>query len=92
MQRVDPAEQPHLGAALAEVTERRAAAVAQVVDGPDGLLGATLSVLGDSWIADGVLDSGSTGQTVADRAPERPLRCIPPALRARGGHVTLELD
>ncbi|WP_369249733.1 XdhC family protein [Streptomyces sp. R41] len=68
VQRVDPAAQPHLGAALAEAVEGRPAAVAQVVDGPGGLLGATLSVLGDSWIADRALGDGPTGRAVGDRA------------------------
>ncbi|MFE1840591.1 XdhC family protein [Streptomyces sviceus] len=68
VQRIDPATRPHLGAALAEVAGDRPAAVAQVVDGPDALIGATLSVLGDSWTADATLAAGPTGQAVADRA------------------------
>jgi xanthine dehydrogenase accessory factor len=68
VQRVDPAAQPHLGAALAEAVEGRPAAVAQVVDGPERMLGATVSVLGDSWIADSTLGNGPTGRAVADRA------------------------
>ncbi|MFE0249838.1 XdhC family protein [Streptomyces sp. NPDC059010] len=68
VQRVDPATRPHLGAALAETVEGRPAAVAQVVDGPDRLLGATLSVLGDSWIADDALAAEATCRTMADRA------------------------
>ncbi|MFI9832836.1 XdhC family protein [Streptomyces sp. NPDC051913] len=47
VQRIDPADQPHLTAALGEVTSGRPVAVAQIVDGPEGLLGRTLSVSGD---------------------------------------------
>ncbi|MER5180931.1 XdhC/CoxI family protein [Streptomyces sp. NPDC002896] len=68
VQRIDPAAQPHLGAAFAEAVEGRSAAIAQVVDGAEGLLGATLSVLGDSWIADRALGDGPTGRAVGDRA------------------------
>ncbi|MDT0572773.1 XdhC/CoxI family protein [Streptomyces sp. DSM 3412] len=70
VQRIDPASQPHLGAALAEVVEGRPVAVAQVVDGPERMLGATLSVLGDSWIADHVLSNAPTGTAVADEAAQ----------------------
>ncbi|MET7701046.1 XdhC/CoxI family protein [Streptomyces sp. NPDC005485] len=68
VQRVDPASQWHLGAALAEVAGGRPAALAQVVDGPDGLLGATLSVLGDGRPVGGTLDDGPVARAVADRA------------------------
>ncbi|MFF5518844.1 XdhC family protein [Streptomyces coeruleorubidus] len=44
VQRVDPATHPHLATALAEVVEGRPAAVAQVVQGPEDLLGGTLYV------------------------------------------------
>ncbi|MFF9806559.1 XdhC family protein [Streptomyces coeruleorubidus] len=44
VQRVDPATRPHLATALAEVVEGRPAAVAQVVEGPEELLGGTLYV------------------------------------------------
>ncbi|NGO12872.1 XdhC family protein [Streptomyces sp. HC44] len=84
VQRIDPATQPHLGAALAEVAGGRPAAVAQVVDGPDGLIGATLSVLGDSCIADGSLAAGPTGQAVADPATAQ-LRAGRTALVSLGG-------
>lgn len=70
--------------ALAEVAGGRPAAVAQVVDGPDGLIGATLSVLGDSWIADGTLAAGPTGRAVADRATAQ-LRAGRTALVSLGG-------
>ncbi|MGW6926428.1 XdhC family protein [Streptomyces sp. NPDC054950] len=83
IQRIDPAAQPHLGAALAEVVEDRPAAVAQVVDGPEELRGATLSVFGDSWIADSALGDGPTGRTVADLATSQ-LRTGRTALRTLG--------
>ncbi|WP_033329901.1 XdhC family protein, partial [Streptomyces yerevanensis] len=66
VQRIDPVAQPPLGAALAEVAGGRPAAVAQVVDGPDGLIGATLSVLGDSGIADGTPAAGPADEVVVD--------------------------
>lgn len=68
VQRVDSASRPHLGAALAEVAGGRPAAVAQVVDGPDGLLGATLSVLGDGRAFGGTLDDGPVARAIVDRA------------------------
>ncbi|WP_405476290.1 XdhC family protein [Streptomyces canus] len=68
VQRIDPTQQPHLTAALAEVTEGRPAAVAQIVDGPDHLLGATLSILGDGLAAQGTMDSGPVYRAVADQA------------------------
>ncbi|MFC8198863.1 XdhC family protein [Streptomyces sp. NPDC057298] len=68
VQRVDPASRPHLGVALAEVAGGRSAAVAQVVDGPDGLLGATLSVLGDGRVVGGTLDDRPAARAVADHS------------------------
>ena len=82
VQHVDPATQPHLGAALAEAVQGRPVAVAQVVDG--SLVGAMLSVLGDSWIADSMLGDGQTGRAVADRAGAQ-LRTGRTALLALGG-------
>ncbi len=84
VQRVDPATQPHLATAFAEVAHGRPAAVAHVVDGPDALLGATLSVLGDGRVAGGTLDEGPTGRTVADRATAQ-LRAGRTALASLGG-------
>ncbi|MFF7468135.1 XdhC family protein [Streptomyces sp. NPDC008092] len=84
VQRIDPAGRPHLGAALAEAAEGRPAAVAQVVDGPDLMAGAVLSVLGDSWIADRGLGDGPTGRAVADRAAAQ-LRTGRAALLSLGG-------
>ncbi|MBD9722183.1 XdhC family protein [Streptomyces caniscabiei] len=58
VQRVDPVAQPHLAAAFEEAASGRPAAVAQVVDGPEGLLGRTLCVLDDGDAAHGTLDDG----------------------------------
>ncbi|MFF7047297.1 XdhC family protein [Streptomyces griseorubiginosus] len=44
VQRFDPETQPHLGVALPDVVEGRPAAVAQVVEGPEELVGALLYV------------------------------------------------
>lgn len=44
VQYVDPAAQPHLAAALTDVVEGRPAAVAQVVEGPEELVGGLLYV------------------------------------------------
>ncbi|MDQ1006782.1 xanthine dehydrogenase accessory factor [Streptomyces sp. V4I23] len=44
VQRIDPATQPHLCTALAEVVQGRPAAVAQVVDAPNDLTGRMLCV------------------------------------------------
>ncbi|MFI5673396.1 XdhC family protein [Streptomyces cellulosae] len=68
VQRIDPTTQPHLSTALAEVVRGRPAAVAQVVEGPDNLLGSTLSVLGADRAARGRLDGGPADRAVADRA------------------------
>ncbi|MFE3828519.1 XdhC family protein [Streptomyces sp. NPDC059092] len=66
VQRVEPTHQPHLTAALAEVAAGRPAAVAQVVDGPQDLLGRTLHVPGDGPY-DGSLGGEREDQTVASR-------------------------
>ncbi|MEU0195507.1 XdhC/CoxI family protein [Streptomyces afghaniensis] len=68
VQRVDWSDGPHLAAALGEVVEGRPSAVAQVVDGPDHLLGTTLSVLGDGSMTYGTLDDGPADRLVADAA------------------------
>ncbi|MEU9313900.1 XdhC/CoxI family protein [Streptomyces sp. NPDC048256] len=68
VQHVDPTTQPHLADALDEVVQGRPAAVAQVVDGPDELIGATLSVCGDDRAAHGSVDGGRMNRAVADRA------------------------
>ncbi|WP_432198147.1 XdhC family protein [Streptomyces sp. bgisy027] len=68
VQRVDWSDGPHLATALGEVVEGRPAAVAQVVDGPDHLLGATLSVLADGGITYDTLDGASADRLVAGEA------------------------
>ncbi|MFF7074444.1 hypothetical protein [Streptomyces pseudovenezuelae] len=68
VQRIDSAQQLYLTAAFAEVTEGRPAAVAQIVDGPDHLLGATLSILGDDHVGPGTMNSGPVYRAVTDQA------------------------
>ncbi|MET7695112.1 XdhC/CoxI family protein [Streptomyces sp. NPDC005483] len=68
VQRVDPAAQPHLSTALSEITHGRPVAVAQVVDGPEHLLGSTLSVHGGDHAAHGRVDGGPADRVVADQA------------------------
>ncbi|WP_298556598.1 XdhC family protein [Streptomyces luteogriseus] len=68
VQAVDPAAQPHIVAALDEVARGLPVAVAQVVDGPVGLLGATLTVLGNGQVISGTLDNGSVDTAVVDEA------------------------
>ncbi|MFJ8106026.1 XdhC family protein [Streptomyces sp. NPDC096132] len=68
VQRVDPPARPHLAVALAEVVRGRPAAVAQVVDGPAGLVGSTLSVVGDGAATYGTLSGGAVDGRVADEA------------------------
>jgi len=68
VQRMDSAQQLYLTAAFAEVTEGRPAAVAQIVDGPDHLLGATLSILGDDHVGPGTMNSGPVYRAVTDQA------------------------
>ncbi len=80
VQRVDPADQPHLATALAQVVDGRPVAVAQVVDGPEHLLGRTLSVLGGGSAYDGTLGGREEDRAVATQASS--------LLRAgRTGHV-----
>ncbi|MET7649928.1 XdhC/CoxI family protein [Streptomyces sp. NPDC005486] len=68
IQRVEPTEQPHLTTALEEVAGGRPAALAQVVDGPGGLLGRTLSLLGDGSAYDGTLGSEGEDRVVVAQA------------------------
>ncbi|MFD5910591.1 XdhC family protein [Streptomyces massasporeus] len=68
VQRIDPVAQPHLTAALDEVRRGRPTAVAQVVDGPEGLLGGTLCVLGDVDVVRGTLNDAEVDRAVAERA------------------------
>ncbi|MEU1480394.1 XdhC/CoxI family protein [Streptomyces sp. NPDC005760] len=68
VQHIDPAAQPHLATALSEIAQGRPAAVAQVVDGPEHLLGATLSVLGGDHATHGRADDGPADRVIAGRA------------------------
>ncbi|MDF3140644.1 MULTISPECIES: XdhC/CoxI family protein [unclassified Streptomyces] len=65
VQRVDPADQSHLTTALEHVSAGVPVAVAQVIDGPQRLLGRTLSVLGGGSAYDGTLGSRQQDRTVA---------------------------
>jgi xanthine dehydrogenase accessory factor len=85
VQRVDPAGRPHLTAALEQALAGLPVAVAQVVDGPQRLLGRTLSVSGgDSAYA------GTLGGRREDRAAVTHVRAL---LRAgRTGRVDIGGD
>jgi len=67
VQAVNPAMEPHITAALEEAVQGRPVAVAQIVDGPPGLLGATLSVRGDGHVISGIPVRGSN-DAVAEEA------------------------
>ncbi|GGS99486.1 XdhC family protein [Streptomyces violaceus] len=69
VQRVAPTAQPHLAVVCDEVRQGRPVAVAQVVDGPDHLLGATLGVLGEGGGTHGSVDGdGPVDRALAGRA------------------------
>ncbi|SDP57564.1 xanthine dehydrogenase accessory factor [Streptomyces sp. cf386] len=68
VQRINPADQPHLFAALDEVTSGQPVAVAQIIDGPEELLGRTLSVTGDGSTQDGAVSGEDWGAAVAAQA------------------------
>ncbi|MEV1079122.1 XdhC/CoxI family protein [Streptomyces sp. NPDC050211] len=68
VRRVDPATDPHFGAALDDIVQGRPTAVAQVVDGPDDLVGRTLCVLADGTASYGTLDGGPTDRAVTAQA------------------------
>ncbi len=68
VQHIDPAAQPHVATVLAAVVQGRPAAVAQVVDGPDELLGATLGFLGDDVVTLGTLGNGGVDRAVTTQA------------------------
>ncbi len=68
VQRVDPAAQTHLAAALTDVVQGRPTAVAQLVAGPRDLIGSTLSVLSDDSVTHGTLDGGPADKLVAEEA------------------------
>ncbi|WLW53450.1 XdhC family protein [Streptomyces sp. YU58] len=67
VQRIDPADRPHLTTALEDVLAGRPVAVAQVVDGPRHLLGRTLSVLGGGSAYDGTLGGQPVDRAVTDQ-------------------------
>lgn len=67
VQRVVPAAEPHLVAALEAVLAGRPTAVAHVADGPDDLVGRTLQVPGEGP-HDGTLGSGSEDRQVVAHA------------------------
>ncbi|MFD3844157.1 XdhC family protein [Streptomyces sp. NPDC058642] len=62
VQRVDPAAEPHLGAAVEAVLAGHPTAVAQVIDGPDEFVGRTLHV------PEGGPHGGTLGEEGKDRA------------------------
>ncbi|MFF3373754.1 XdhC family protein [Streptomyces sp. NPDC002680] len=68
VQRVDPADRSHLTDVLDAVVQGRPAAVAQIVDGPEALLGRTLTVLGDGSAYDGTVGSEREDRAVAAQA------------------------
>ncbi|MEU2287271.1 XdhC/CoxI family protein [Streptomyces sp. NPDC013178] len=72
VQRVEPADRPHLAAALADVADGRPTAVAQVVDGPEELLGRMLHVDAAGDIRHGTL-TGTVRREVGAQA-RGPLR------------------
>ncbi|MEU3936601.1 XdhC/CoxI family protein [Streptomyces sp. NPDC029044] len=67
VQRIGPADQPHLTTALEEVLAGVPISVAQVIDGPQRLLGRTLSVFGGGSTYEGTLGSQPTDRSVATR-------------------------
>ncbi|MFJ9714208.1 XdhC family protein [Streptomyces sp. NPDC101234] len=69
VQRVDPGRRPHLTAALEAVAQRRPVAVAQIVDGPEALLGRTLHVASRTY-------DGTLGGEDADRAVTAQARAL----------------
>ncbi|MEU9291397.1 XdhC/CoxI family protein [Streptomyces sp. NPDC048275] len=68
VQRIDPTDQPHLTAALDEVVSGRPAAVAQIIDGPEELLGRTLSVTGGDSTHDALTGGEDWERAVAAQA------------------------
>ncbi|WP_327725589.1 XdhC family protein [Streptomyces europaeiscabiei] len=68
VRRIDPATEPHLGAALDDIVQGRPTAVAQVVDGHHDLLGRMVCVLADGTASYGTLDGGPTDRAVTAQA------------------------
>ncbi|MCX5095882.1 XdhC family protein [Streptomyces sp. NBC_00365] len=65
VQRIDPTGQPHLTTACDAVTSGRPVAMAQIIDGPDELLGRTLSVTSDGSTEDGAVGDDWEGSVAA---------------------------
>ncbi|MFI8169887.1 XdhC family protein [Streptomyces sp. NPDC085931] len=68
IQRIIPADQPHLGTALTAAIRGHTAAVVQVVEGPETLLGALMALDEDGHVAGGNVADSRTDAAVADRA------------------------
>ncbi|SOD79162.1 xanthine dehydrogenase accessory factor [Streptomyces sp. 1222.2] len=68
VQRIDPAGLPHLTSALEEVASGHPVALAQIIDGPEELLGRTLRVTGDDSAPDGTLGREDWDRAVAAQA------------------------
>ncbi|WP_030609659.1 XdhC family protein [Streptomyces fulvoviolaceus] len=68
VQRVDPADRSHLTDVLDAIVQGRPVAVAQVVNGPEALLGRTLTLLGDGSAYNGTLGSEREDRAVATQA------------------------
>ncbi|MGY1495820.1 XdhC family protein [Streptomyces sp. QTS52] len=68
VRRIDPATEPHLGAALDDIVQGRPTAVAQIVDGRHDLLGRMVCVLVDGTASYGTLDGGPTDRAVTAQA------------------------
>ncbi|MFE8993169.1 XdhC family protein [Streptomyces collinus] len=68
VQRIDPADQPHLTTALEQVPAGVPVSVAQVIDGPQRFLGRTLSVFGGGSAYDGTLGSRRVDRATASQA------------------------
>ncbi|MEU6912574.1 XdhC family protein [Streptomyces olindensis] len=71
VQRIDPADHPHLASTLEQASAGVPVAVAQVIDGPRRFLGRTLSVVGSGSAYDGTL-----GDRRADRAAATQVRAL----------------
>ncbi|MCX4834270.1 MULTISPECIES: XdhC family protein [unclassified Streptomyces] len=69
IRRVDPAAEPHLAHALEEAVRGRPVATAQVIDGPEALLGCTLSVVdGDRTLREALDGGGPVDRAVSAHA------------------------
>ncbi|MFE2424360.1 XdhC family protein [Streptomyces hokutonensis] len=87
VQLVDPANEPHLTEALEAVTQGLPTALAQIIDGPEELLGRTLTLIGDGSAYEGTL-----GSTREDRAVAAQARALLRAGRTARTEVGGDLD